>query len=193
MSLLKQIALAGSVKIDRRHFIKVGALAAISSLSPCPCFAAVRDRLFPTKKLAFYNIHTEESLETVYWADGEYLSPAIAQINYVLRDHRTNEIKDIDPSLLDLLHTVAVKLRTRQPFHVISGYRSPETNARLHQHSRNVAKHSLHMKGQAADVRLPGTRLSFLRQTVANLKGGGVGYYPRSRFVHIDVGRVRYW
>jgi uncharacterized protein YcbK (DUF882 family) len=193
MSLLNEIAAVGSVKISRRRFMKVGALVAMSSLSPCPCFAAIRARLSPERKLAFYNTHTGESLETVYWADGEYLSPAIAEVNYVLRDHRTNEIKSIDPSLLDLLYAVAVKLRTRQPFHVISGYRSPKTNALLRRCSRNVAKNSLHMKGKAVDIQLPDIRLSFLRQTVADLKGGGVGYYPRSKFVHMDVGPVRYW
>ena len=193
MSLLNEIALAGSVKISRRRFMKVGALVAMSSLSPRPCFAAIRARLLPERRLALYNTHTGESLEAVYWADGEYLSPAIAEINYVLRDHRTNEIKSIDPSLLDLLCAVAMKLRTRQSFHVISGYRSPETNALLRQCSRNVAKNSLHMQGKAVDIQLPEIRLSLLRQTVADLKGGGVGYYPRSKFIHIDVGRVRYW
>jgi uncharacterized protein YcbK (DUF882 family) len=193
MSLLNEIAAGSSVKISRRRFMKVGAVVAMSSLSPCPCFAAIRAHLLPERRLAFHNAHTGESLETVYWADGKYLSPAIAEINYVLRDHRTNEIKSIDASLLDLLSTVAMKLDTRQPFHVVSGYRSPKTNALLRQCGRNVAKNSLHMQGQAADIRLPDIRLSLLRQTVADLKGGGVGYYPRSKFVHIDVGPVRYW
>ena len=193
MSLLNEIAAAGSVKVSRRRFMKVGAVVAMSSLSPCPCFAAIRARLSPERKLAFYNTHTGESLETVYWADGEYLSPAIAEVNYVLRDHRTNEIKSIDPSLLDLLYAVAMKLRTRQPFHVISGYRSPMTNARLRERCKGVAKNSLHMRGKAIDIRLPDDDLLELRRAARALGVGGVGYYPRSGFVHVDVGRVRYW
>jgi uncharacterized protein YcbK (DUF882 family) len=193
MSLLDKIAEAGSVKLSRRRFMKVSALAAMAGISPCPCFAALRGRLLSERKLAFFNPHTGESLEAVYWANGKYLSPAMTKIDHILRDYRTNEIKPIDFRLLDLLCDVAMKFESQQPFHIISGYRSPKTNAFLRQCGRGVAKNSLHIQGKAADIRLPDVRLASLRQAAVNLKGGGVGYYPRSNFVHIDVGRIRYW
>ena len=193
MSLLNTIAEASSVKLSRRRFMKVSALAAMAGISPCPCFAALRGRLLSERKLAFFNTHTGESLEAVYWANGKYLSSAITKIDHILRDYRTNEIKPIDIKLLDLLSAVAMKFAIQQPFHIISGYRSPKTNAFLRQCGRGVAKNSLHMQGKAVDIRLPDVRLASLRQAAVNLKGGGVGYYPRSNFVHIDVGRIRYW
>jgi uncharacterized protein YcbK (DUF882 family) len=193
MSLLNKIAEAGSVRLSRRGFMKVSALAAMAGISPCPCFAALRGRLLSERKLAFFNTHTGESLEAVYWANGKYLSPAMTKIDHILRDHRTNEIKPIDIRLLNLLSAVAMKFESQQPFHIISGYRSQKTNAFLRQCGRGVAKNSLHIQGKAADIRLPDVRLASLRQAAVNLKGGGVGYYPRSNFVHIDVGRIRYW
>jgi uncharacterized protein YcbK (DUF882 family) len=99
----------------------------------------------------------------------------------------------IDVGLLDLVHAIAVKLKAQEPFHIISGYRSPQTNAMLLQQGRGVAKKSLHLHGKAIDLRLPGCSLSVLRRVAMDMRGGGVGYYPRPDFVHIDVGRVRYW
>jgi uncharacterized protein YcbK (DUF882 family) len=129
----------------------------------------------------------------VYCAKGRYLPGALADINHILRDHRTGEIKAIDIRLLDLLYALGLKLEDRGPFHVISGYRSPKTNAILRAHGQGVAKNSLHLQGKAVDIRLPGCDLSVLRHAAMNLKGGGVGYYPGPHFVHIDVGRVRHW
>lgn len=180
-------------ELSRRSFIKLGALATLGIISPCPVFASVRHCLSPKRSLSFYNLHTEESLRAVYWANGEYLSEALADINHILRDHRTGEIKPIDTRLLDLLYAIDVKLKARQPFHIISGYRSAKTNASLHVRDRGTAKHSLHVRGKAVDIRLPGGSLSQLRRVATNLRGGGVGYYAHSNFIHIDVGRVRYW
>lgn len=152
-----------------------------------PRFAANR------RALAFHNLHTGESLDLVYWSGGVYHPDALHRINYLLRDFRTDEVHPIDPQLLDLLVKVSARLDTSDPFQVISGYRSPATNAMLRRESEGVAKTSLHMKGQAIDVRVAGRALSTLHRVVVSLRGGGVGYYPRSDFVHIDVGRVRYW
>jgi uncharacterized protein YcbK (DUF882 family) len=143
--------------------------------------------------LAFYNTHTGESLKTVYWLDGNYLPAAAEEINLILRDHRTGEINSIDPRLLDLLFELRTDLETTRPFYIISGYRSAATNALLRTASDGIATNSLHIHGQAADIRLPGLALSALRRAAVALKAGGVGYYPRSDFVHVDVGRVRYW
>jgi hypothetical protein len=108
----------------------------------------------------------------------------------------TNEIKPIDPRLLDLLHAITQTLETSRPFHIVSGYRSPVTNARLRANgglNTGVARHSLHMDGKAADIRVPGTALAALRPVATRVKKGGVGYYPALQFVHVDTGRVRYW
>jgi uncharacterized protein YcbK (DUF882 family) len=128
-----------------------------------------------------------------YWAEGNYITPALKDIDHVLRDFRTGDVARIDPRLLDLLHLLRSRLESTEPFHVISGYRSPKTNGTLAQQSSGVAKKSLHMKGMAADVRLPGRVLSDLKGVAVSLKLGGVGYYPKSDFIHVDVGRVRYW
>jgi uncharacterized protein YcbK (DUF882 family) len=117
-------------------------------------------------------------------------------LNYILRDFRVNEIKPIDPTLFDLLHELGGTLETDQPFHIISGYRSAQTNAMLRERggaTTGVASHSLHMDGQAIDIRVPGVKLERLRDAAKSLKIGGVGFYPDLDFVHVDVGRVRYW
>ena len=121
------------------------------------------------------------------------LNQALADIDHILRDHRTGEVKAIDTRLLDLAHAVGESLRDHGPFHVISGYRSPKTNALLRAGGNGVAGKSLHLQGKALDIRLPGTDLPVLHRAAVDLKGGGVGYYPGPNFVHIDVGRVRYW
>jgi uncharacterized protein YcbK (DUF882 family) len=147
----------------------------------------------PERALAFYNLHTGESLKTVYWAEGRPVPGALAEIDRLLRDFRTSEVRAIDVGLLDLLHRVRTSLGSQEPFHVISGYRSPGTNAKLASHSSNVARRSLHVLGEAIDVRLPGRQLRDLHKAAVAQKAGGVGFYPQSDFVHIDVGRVRYW
>jgi uncharacterized protein YcbK (DUF882 family) len=111
----------------------------------------------------------------------------------VLRDFRTGDIEVIDPQLLVLLHKISQRIGKDEPFDVISGYRSPKTNARLASNSNGVAKHSLHMQGMAVDICLPGMKLAHLRDAAKSLKAGGVGYYPKSNFIHIDTGKVRYW
>ncbi len=180
-------------ELSRRSFLRLGALAAACCVSPRKALANTVSSLSPERSLAFYNTHTGESLSTVYYIDGEYLPDALSKINYILRDHRNNETKAIDIHLLDLLHSIATKLEAAQPFQIISGYRSPASNALLRRISSGVAEHSQHIEGKAADVRLPGRDLSLLRRVSISLKAGGVGYYPTSDFVHVDVGRVRYW
>lgn len=147
----------------------------------------------PEKSLAIYNPNTGESLRTVYWFRGKYLSGAMRDIDYLLRDYRANEVKTIDPQLLDLLYSMSTLLETDDPFYVISGYRSPSTNAMLRLLNRAVAEHSMHIEGKAVDIRLPGHDVSHIRRAAVTLQAGGVGYYPYSNFVHVDTGPVRYW
>lgn len=160
---------------------------------PRKTFAASVSAARPERALAFYNTHTGERLKTTYWEEGQYVGAALSQIDRILRDHLANEVREIEPKLLDLLHAIQNRLASREPFHVISGYRSNGTNAYLRAHSSGVADHSLHTVGQAIDIRLPGRDLRALRGVAVDLKGGGVGFYPKSDFVHVDVGRVRYW
>jgi len=181
------------VSVSRRRFLAWGGTAALAAIFPGKAFAAREMMRQPERSLAFYNTHTSEKLRTVYWAQGNYIQESLGEINRILRDHRTNEIKEIDAGLLDLLFALDSELETRQPFDVISGYRSPETNAFLRAHSTGIAEHSLHLVGQAIDIRVPGRELRSVHKTAVALKRGGVGYYPKSDFVHVDVGRVRYW
>jgi len=179
--------------ISRRRFLELGAASAAWLSVPAAVVAGLRVPMPPARSLAFYNLHTGENLKTTYWEKGRYIPGALEEINHILRDFRANEVRAIEPSLLDLLHALARKLDTREPFHIISGYRSPATNAMLAARSEGVARHSLHQFGKAADIRVPGRDLMTLHRTAIALRSGGVGYYPRSDFVHVDVGRVRYW
>ncbi len=145
------------------------------------------------RSLSFFNTHTYESTDSVYWCDGSYCEPGLRAIDRLLRDHRTDEVKQIDVNLLDLLHGLRAELGADQPFHVISGYRSPASNRLLRRAGRGVASQSLHLEGRAIDVRLPGIGLRELRDVAARLGRGGVGYYPKSDFVHLDVGSPRTW
>jgi uncharacterized protein YcbK (DUF882 family) len=146
-----------------------------------------------TRTLGLVNTHTNEKLTAAYWRNGVYDKGALADINYVLRDFRTGEIAAIDTSLLDLLVELHRRAGSRGAFQVISGYRSPKTNAMLASASNGVAKRSLHMEGKAIDIRLQDVALSDLRQTAIGMKAGGVGYYKKSDFIHVDTGRVRQW
>lgn len=181
--------------LSRRTLIRdlsiVVAGAAVAGPGPLlrSAFAATAGRT-----LSLRSAHTEESLTVTYWRDGAYLPEALRCIDVLLRDHRTDDVHPIEPRLLDLLHDVAATTRTSAPFEVISGYRSPQTNAMLRrQNPGKVSRNSFHMKGRAIDIRSPDVDTSRLRDAGLQLKGGGVGYYPGSDFVHLDTGRVRRW
>jgi uncharacterized protein YcbK (DUF882 family) len=142
--------------------------------------------------LSFYNRHTGESLTKCnFWAGDEYNPEALKAINKLFRDHRTNMIHKIDPKLLHILHKIQKQLDTIEPFHLISGYRSPQSNSMLREMGRGVAKRSLHVSGKAADIYVPGRSLKQVQAAAKSLRAGGVGRY--SQFVHVDTGRQRYW
>lgn len=180
-------------RFSRRCFLKSGILVLGGCMFPRALMGAVNMSLPSERSLAFYNLHTGETLRTVYWSVGEYVPEALTQINYIMRDFRSGEIKPIDPGLLDLLYTLRNNLESQEMVHIISGYRSPATNAHLREMSCGIARNSMHLQGKAMDIRLPGRSLACLHRMAMALKGGGVGYYPSSDFVHVDVGRVRYW
>jgi len=148
------------------------------------------------RRVKFHNLHTDEKLDAIYWEGGQYVPDALHAVNHVLRDFRTGDVHAMDPGLLDLLVALSAKTETNAPFHVISGYRSPRTNAMLRAEGgaeTGVAKKSLHLEGQAVDIRLPDVQLAHLHAAALSLGRGGVGYYPVSDFVHVDVGAVRQW
>ena len=178
--------------LNRRAFLRIGTL----SLLALPSFATSTSGAFlkaQPRSLSFNNLHTAEKLSAVYWAEGDYIPESLNEINRILRDYRSGEICEIEPRLLDTLCALRMRLETAEPFELISGYRSPTTNAMLRSQGHSVAENSLHLKGMAVDVRIPGRSLALLRRTAISLKAGGVGYYPASQFVHIDIGRVRTW
>lgn len=189
----KKMKEALDLVVSRRGLLAGGLIALASSLIPRKAFSTVKDLLMPERSLFLYNTYTSETLQANYWNDGQYLIDVLDEINHIFRDHVTETIETIDTNLLDLLSALKEKLKITEPFHIVSGYRSPQTNATLRKRKRGVAKNSLHMYGQAVDIRVPGYSTKALRLAAIDLQGGGVGYYPRSGFVHLDVGDVRYW
>lgn len=176
--------------IDRRSALRLG-LGALCVFLPSNVMAATNAASKKTISLA--NLHTGEELRTTYWANGAYVPEALAEIDRNLRDFRTGDVHPIDPQLIDLLHDLRLLMRSKAPFEVISGYRSPATNAQLASESHGVARKSFHLRGMAIDIRLPDRGLRQLRKAALSLRRGGVGYYPRPDFVHVDVGPVRSW
>jgi uncharacterized protein YcbK (DUF882 family) len=191
--VLQPEAIQAAARISRRRVLSAGIMAAASWCTPRFVDAALRSFGTHERSIALYNTHTSETLSTTYWVQGEYLPEALQDINHILRDHRVDAVKSIDRRLLDLLYTMQCKLECRQPFHIISGYRTPHTNAALRARGGGVAKKSLHMQGRAIDIRLPGIDSSVVRRVAMSLKAGGVGYYRRSNFIHLDTGPVRSW
>jgi len=180
----------------RRQVLKVGLAASAYLLAPWQAWAKVGKAIIdlPERTISLYNTHTGEMLSKfVYWQDGNYIKGALDEISFLLRDHRTDEVREFDPAVLDQTFAISRKLRTAKPFEVISAYRTEETNLELRKQSRRVAKHSLHIEGRALDLRLPGVPIKQLRAAALALSTGGVGYYPKRGFVHIDSGPIRHW
>jgi len=183
---------ASGSQSTRRVFIKrcIGTAAGLLVL---PRSGLTNVRRAPERSLTFLNLHTGEELHTVYWSNGAYQVSELQAISHILRDHRTDEQHLMDRRLMDLLFALQQSVGIRSPFEVVSGYRSPATNAELRAVSSGVAKHSLHMQGKAIDICVTGFSLKKLHDAAVALKAGGVGYYPKSNFIHVDTGPVRYW
>ena len=181
--------------LSRRHFLTTAAsaTAAFATTTLLPDFAFAAKALPPTRSLAFRSLHTGEEIKATYLRDGQLQPEGVKALNFVLRDWRNDEIWQMDPQLFDLLYALRRRMDSSQPFELISGYRSPETNAKLAAASSGVAKRSLHMRGMASDIRLPERDLLALHKVAVAMKAGGVGLYTKSGFVHVDTGRVRYW
>ena len=176
---------------QRRSFLKSSVV--LASAVGMPALAKAAQPAPAERTLRLYNTHTGESLRSVFWAEGQFIPDALKDINKLLRDHRNDKIAEMDPKLIVLLNDVSDKFGDSQVLHIISGYRSPESNAKLAAASGGVAKHSMHMDGKAIDIRVPGKNLVHVHKAAMAARGGGVGYYPDSQFVHMDTGRVRSW
>jgi uncharacterized protein YcbK (DUF882 family) len=174
---------------DRRRFLVSTGIVLAGLTAPRFALATVSS----PRVLSFRHLHTGETLHVDY--DGiQGPSPdVLSQLHHLMRDFRTDEVHPIDPKLLDILSAIQAKTETSKPFEIISAYRSPKTNAMLRSKSNGVAKRSLHMQGRAIDIRLPGIDTKHLRALAVDLKVGGVGYYGKSNFVHLDTGRFRTW
>ncbi len=145
-------------------------------------------------RLRLYHLHTGERIDVVYRVGDQYLPEAVARLDHFLRDHRTGDVKDYDVKEFDLLHDLMARLgRPDGEIDIVCGYRTPWSNQWLHDHGHGVAEHSQHMEAKAIDIRVPGVAAAEVRDAALALQRGGVGYYPESNFVHVDVGRVRRW
>ena len=180
--------------MKRRDFLKLAAGTTLGSISPAVLASTgVAKPEQGERILRFQNIHTGEKVSATYWADGMYIPDELIAIDNVLRDHRSREVAEMDRNLYDLLYVLQQQVESNGTFQVISGYRSPSSNKLLRNNSNGVAKRSLHMRGKAIDIRLPGVELKHLRHAALSLKAGGVGYYPKSNFIHVDTGHPRFW
>jgi len=176
---------------NRRKLLAMGGVALGAALLPSQAFATLstpRPRI-----LTLNNLHTGESLKAEFFDGKGYIQDELARLNHFFRDYRANKMKSIDPKLFDQLYRLQGLLGTNKPVQLVSGYRSLDTNNELRAHSRGVAKKSYHTKGQAMDFHIEGISLSNVRKAALSMRAGGVGYYPRSNFVHIDTGPLRHW
>lgn len=181
-------------RLNRRQVLKAGAAAAILCMGPLPALARYNLTAVEYRTLSLYNTHTGEALRRItYWERGDYLAPALEEINHLLRDHRADAVGAMDPAVVDQMFALYDMFDCDCAIEIISGYRSPHTNAMLRKQSGGVAKRSYHMQGKAIDLRIPDVPLGTLRKAAIRRQKGGVGYYPESDFIHIDSGPVRTW
>jgi uncharacterized protein YcbK (DUF882 family) len=180
--------------MTRRRVIGATASVAAASVAAVSFIRSAPAHSYAPRSISIYNVHTGEALKTVYWADGHYINEAVRDINWILRDHYTDEFRPMNSHVIDLLGRLRERLETgHDPFLVVSGYRTPATNHMLYLRGDGVAQHSYHIKGMAIDLRTERRSLDQLHAAAVSLRGGGVGYYPASDFVHVDCGPIRYW
>lgn len=187
--ILNDLAHDGNVVLSKRRFLKSVACGSLLTLGLPEIAKASPSRMPLSKSIAIENVHTGDKLRLTYFENGRYVREAMHEISYALRDYHTDDVYPIDPSLIDQLYDLKNTLEITRPFHIVSGYRCPTTNA----HLRKAAKHSLHMEGRAIDIKIQGLQTRTIRDAALSLRSGGVGYYPYANFVHLDTGAVRTW
>ena len=179
---------APATAVTRRQLLRMGGVVIASSA--CPSLAWSHHA---SRSLNLHNALTRENLQLEYWVDGEFAPEALKELNHFLRDPHNGNVTEIDPKLYHLIYDIANRLKATGIINIMSGYRSPVTNDRLRRRNAAAAKGSFHVKGKAVDIRIPGYSTNAVRRVAVGLNQGGVGYYPRSRYVHIDTGPVRSW
>ena len=187
MTAIKQASLT------RRNLL---AAFAATTAAAAPTFSAAAGFLRGAgdiRRIKMYSARTGESVDTIYWVEGDYIKEAVKEINHFMRDWRTGQVMNIDMRLVDIAAAAHNIMDASEPYLLLSGYRSPKTNAMLRSRSRGVARNSLHMKGQASDLRLSSRSVHQMSRAAQACAAGGVGTYARSNFVHMDCGQVRSW
>ena len=179
-------------------FTRRGVLAAFAAtaITAAPTFANAAGFLRgggDIRRIKMYSGRTGERIDMIYWIEGEYIGDAVKEVHHFMRDWRTNDVKSIDLRTIDIMAAAHNLLDISEPYMLLSGYRSPQTNAMLRSKSSGVARNSLHLKGQAADLRLNSRSVNQMYRAAAACKAGGVGRYSGSNFVHMDCGPVRTW
>jgi len=173
----------------------LGAFAA-TAVAAAPSFASAAGFLRGAgdiRRISMFSGRTGERVDTVYWIEGEYIAEAVREINMFMRDWRTSEAVQMDLRTIDIMSASSNLMDINEPYLLLSGYRSPQTNAMLRQQSSGVARNSLHMRGQAADLRLQGRTTAQMASAAISCRAGGVGRYSGSNFVHMDCGPIRSW
>ena len=178
--------------ITRRTFLKASSMAAAGSLllQGSPARAA---NFGSERTLRFHNVHTDEELAIRCCPEKDYDRETRLRFSSLLRDHHADEVREMDPALIDIFFAISAFTGATGPFKILSGYRSPETNSWLRGFHSGVAEHSMHIEGKAVDIRMDEISTRELRSVGLALAMGGVGYYPRSNFVHLDTGSIRHW
>ncbi|WP_411726124.1 YcbK family protein [Methyloglobulus sp.] len=183
----------GTNTLSRRRFLNSVACGSLLAMGSPKIVQAAFSGFTAHKTLSLEHHHTGDTLKLTYYEHGRYIHDALKEASYFLRDYHNDAVHTVDTALLDQLYDVKLLLRVNKPFHIVSAYRSPGTNASLRRHSRGVARHSLHMQGRAVDIRMEGVSAKTIRDAAHTLQRGGVGYYPNSNFVHLDTGEIRTW
>lgn len=183
----------GQIGFTRRGVLGAFAATAVSAAPFFPATVAYAKGAGDIRRVRMYSGRTGESIDTIYWIEGDYIPEVLKEINSFMRDWRTGDVVKMDPRNLDIMAAAHRLMDVSEPYMLLSGYRSPKTNAMLRSNSRGVAKNSLHMKGMAADLRLKSRSVGQMAKAAAACAAGGVGRYSRSNFVHMDCGAVRSW
>lgn len=178
--------------LTRRQFLHRAGAAAVSAML-LPSAEAFAKSFSRERQLSFYNVNTDEEFAVICSPERQYDIRLMQRFNYFLRDHHIDQTRSMDPALLDLLFAVSVFTGSTGTFNILSGYRSPETNSWLRKFNHGVAEHSMHIEGKAVDIRMTDVDTSTIHRVALALQQGGVGYYPRSNFVHLDTGAIRSW
>lgn len=182
-----------NLDISRRGLIGIFAATAVAAAPTMSNAFGILRGSGDIRRIKMYSGRTGESVDLVYWIEGKYVRESLAEINHFMRDWRNGQIKSIDPRTVDIAAAAHRMMDTSEPYMMLSGYRSPQTNAQLRRTTRGVAKNSLHIKGQAADLRLKSRSVSQIYRAARSCNAGGVGKYSRSNFVHMDCGPIRTW